>query len=552
MESPPVSITVATNLYASGDRSAALQVCKDLLQLQPGNLAALNLAGACSHSLRALGDARTYWNEAIRMAPANSELRSNLGVLLQEVGEYQEAEHHLRVAIELQPDNAAAYFNLSRLCGSLDREVESEALCRSALAIRPDYLLAHFNLAGLLGKQRRFVESRIGYENVLRINPNHAETHFGLGNLHVEEKNHSLAESHYRDALRLAPGHAGARFNLGLVLLTMGRFSEGWPLHEARFCDPHYVLPQPGCPKWSGESLRGKAILVWQERGFGDEIQFVRFLHGLRKLGARTITLVCKDALKSLFTGSNLGADAVLSEADAGHSAKHHDYWVHTMSLPFLLKTTPASLPARLPYLAASDEGIRRWKLRLPANGIKVGLVWKGVATHGNDANRSLPGLDSLVPLWSVPGIAFISLQKWSGEEEAQHPPHNQPILPLGSEIQDFSDTAAIVSQLDLVICVDTAVAHLAGALGKPCWVLLPHRHTDWRWMESRDDSPWYPSVMRLFRQTDPASWSTTIAAVAAELKGFSPLPLLPDQSFTRRMVRRIAGIWPSRRLRTP
>jgi hypothetical protein len=192
------------------------------------------------------------------------------------------------------------------------------------------------------------------------------------------------------------------------------------------------------------------------------------------------------------------------------------------MSLPLYCGITLDTIPATLPYLAATDERIRNWAGAIPQQGLRVGLVWKGSALHKNDANRSLPSLQALASLWRVPGVVFISLQKGQGEDEAAHPPEGQPIIDLGSAIQDFADSAAIVSQLDLVICIDTAIAHLAGALNKPCWVLIPAIETDWRWLIDRDDSPWYPGVMRLFRQTTPGDWSAEVEAIAEALGQFS------------------------------
>jgi hypothetical protein len=200
-----------------------------------------------------------------------------------------------------------------------------------------------------------------------------------------------------------------------------------------------------------------------------------------------------------------------------------HDYWSFSLSLPLHFATTVDTIPvAKLPYVHALPDRIAQWRDCLPAASVrKVGLVWKGQSQHKNDANRSLPSLASLAPLWSVPGVTFISLQKGQGEEEAAQPPAGQPLLALGAEMTDFSDAAAIVSELDLVICVDTAIAHLAGAMNKPCWVLLPAIGTDWRWQLDRRDSPWYPSI-RLFRQSDAEDWRTTISEVATALRAWA------------------------------
>lgn len=199
--------------------------------------------------------------------------------------------------------------------------------------------------------------------------------------------------------------------------------------------------------------------------------------------------------------------------------AAEFDYWCYPLSLPLHFETTLDNLPAKIPYLSAPPDRIELWSTRLPQSKVRIGLVWKGRPTHKNDANRSLPSLTILAPLWDIPGIAFVSLQKGAGEEEAVASPANQPVTHLGSEIGDFADSAAILSQLDLLICVDTAMAHLAGALGVPCWVLLPDYGTDWRWLEGRTDSPWYPQVMRLFRQNGNGDWNDVVARVVAHCR---------------------------------
>jgi hypothetical protein len=197
------------------------------------------------------------------------------------------------------------------------------------------------------------------------------------------------------------------------------------------------------------------------------------------------------------------------------------DCWTPLLSIPLYCQTRLDTIPAVIPYVQAAAGRIEHWRARLPALGLRVGLVWKGNPRFENDADRSLPGLEVLAPLGRVAGVHFISLQTGAGEDQARHPPAGLSLLHLGSQIEDFSDSAAIVASLDLVICVDTAIAHLAGALGKPCWVLLPAYKTDWRWLEGRTDSPWYPGVMRLFRQSAAGNWTGVAAEVQAALEQF-------------------------------
>ena len=327
------------------------------------------------------------------------------------------------------------------------------------------------------------------------------------------------AEIWWRQALALDPQSPGIRTNFGVLLLALGRYAEAWPYYDSRSEVPGNqdvsMPPQIPFPLWQGESLAGKSILVWREQGLGDELQFCRFIPELKRRGAQRITLACKQPLKRLLP-SLAGVDAVVSSGD---SIGHHDFRAYLLGLPRHLGITLDTLPAALPYLHPGAADILTWRPRLPAAPFRVGLVWRGSTLHKHDRHRSLPSLAALAPLWRAANVAFVSLQKGQGEDEALAPPSGQPLTHLGTMIQDFADSAAIVSQLDLVICVDTAIAHLAGALGKPCWLLLPAVSTDWRWQSERADSPWYPGVMRLFRQTDADDWSATINEVALALR---------------------------------
>ena len=236
-----------------------------------------------------------------------------------------------------------------------------------------------------------------------------------------------------------------------------------------------------------------------------------------KKWGVHHITYVCKAPLKRLMETLQ-EVDTVIAFNEIGSDIQPHDYWTLPLSIPLHWKGETGTFRTRIPYLKALPERIAFWKPHLPSDGFRVGLVWRGNAKHHNDDDRSLPGLSTLAPLWTIPGVQFVSLQTGLGEDEANNSSQGQSLLHLGFDIADFSDTAAIVDQLDLLICVDTAVAHLAGALGKACWVLLPAYRTDWRWLRERSDSPWYPGIMRLFRQTNRGDWTPGIEDVRKAL----------------------------------
>jgi tetratricopeptide (TPR) repeat protein len=427
------------------------------------------------------GGAELAFLNALRIAPDLAEAHANLGILLENRGALDDAESRYRLSIDLNPDYSQTHSNLGNLLASRKRFAEAEAALRRAVAIAPASPAAWSNLGVLLACLKREDE----------------------------------AERCYRTAISVDPGHANARFNLAYLLLRQGKFGEGWACLEARPW-ARDLAAKIDCPRWQGEPLAGKSLLVWYEAGYGDMIQFCRYLPVLKAQGASRITLACHPALQPLLA-TLADVDAVFAATD-DIPVQGHDYWTYPLSIPHHCRTEIDSIPAAIPYLHVAQDRIGRWAKHIPADGFRVGLVWKGGSGHENDADRSLPTLKLLTPLGTVSGVQFISLQKGAGEDEARSPPPDLPLVHLGSDIADFADTAAIVTQLDLVICVDTAVAHLAGALGRPCWVLLPDYKTDWRWLTTGADSPWYPQRMRLFRQRRAGDWAPVVEEIRTAL----------------------------------
>jgi tetratricopeptide (TPR) repeat protein len=486
-----------------------------------------NKLGDVYYAQQMLFEAESCFREALQIAPTFHEALINLGLTLDEQGKHSEAEACYIRSIELVPDSAIAHFNLGVSLVAQGRIVEAEGANRRALEINPNISQAYFNLGHILGSLQRYAEAEACYRGALSIKDDFVEAYCNLGYILKDTKRLSEAETCFRKALELRPGFLIAMHNLSMVLLAQGRYEEAWPYHECRY-DPRLekstaILPQLSFPQWRGEPLEGKSLLIWYEQGLGDYIQFVRYASLLKGRGVSRLTLVGPAPLKDLLETVD-GVDQFIIDV-APTKVPEHDFWSFPMSLPLHFSTTLENLPNKLPYLYARSDRIERWRDHLPASGLKVGLVWKGNKLHKNDANRSLPGLNVLSPLWHVPNITFVSLQKLQGEEEAMQAPDTQAIIALGSSMLDMADTAAIVAQLDLVICVDTAVAHLTGALGKPCWVLLPAYGSDWRWLDDRSDSPWYPEVVRLFRQTTSGNWDDTIATLAMSLAKWASEP---------------------------
>jgi hypothetical protein len=416
--------------------------------------------------------------------------------------------------------HAETHFKRALLLVSQLRHAQAEIEYRHVLSLLPDAAEAHSNLANVLEVLNRLAEAETHVRIALCLNPELAEAHYNLGSLMRQQGRLSEAESAYRRALALRPDYFDATFSLATLLISIGEYEEGWTRYESRYLHPLFVHGRSRellrCEPWRGGSLQGKSLLVWQEDGLGDMIQFARYLPMLKAAGARRITVGCMSALHRLLASVD-GVDAVLDHDTA--QSQSFDCWTSLMSAPHYFGTRLDSIPAPWP-VRAETASIEKWRRALDAlpGKRRVGLVWKGNPKHHNDEHRSLPSLSTLAPLWSVPDVSFVSLQK--GEHETGDAPV-LPVLALGALTTDLADTAAIIAQLDLVIGVDTSVAHLAATMGKPCWILLPERDVDWRWMHQRDDSPWYPQCVRLFRQWGEGGWTRSIERVRKALLDF-------------------------------
>lgn len=429
------------------------------------------------------------------------------------------AETCLRAALALAPTLAEAHANLGLALEARGALAEAVACYRAAIAHNPTLPQTFVNLAGALLLLRQLEDAEVACAQALRLRRDDPDIWCNLGAVYARMGLELESEEACREAIALDPQHAKARFNLAYLLLRQGRWGGregGWTQFESR--DWYAALArQLPCPRWQGEPLAGRSVLVGFEAGHGDMLQFGRYCAVLKAHGAGRVTLLCHPPLKRLLA-TLPGVDALVGfDEDLPPS----DCWTPLLSLPALCQTRLDTVPAILPYLHAEPALITAWAPRLPPTGLyakRVGLVWKGNPLFENDTERSLPSLAMLLPLAGVAGVSFISLQKGAGEDESA----DWVATALGPQIHDFADTAAIVAQLDLVVSVDTAVAHLAGALGKPCWVLLPDYLTDWRWLTERTDSPWYPGVVRLFRQPAGGGWEAVIEEVAVALHAFA------------------------------
>ena len=501
-----------------GRVSEAEQAYRQALTLRPQYAEALNNLASVLKTLKRLPEAELACRLAVTIRPHYPEAHNNLGSVLGDLKRPAEAESSYRQALAQRPDYAEAHYNLGIVLHNQERLAEAEMAYRQALAINPAGVEAHNNLGGVLQALDRLPEAAAAYRQALALRPDLIEAHYNLGNVFKELDCLAEAEASFRRAIAIRADYADARFALGTLLISLGQFEEGFQLYEWRYQKQDFIYCKtPGllpCPQWHGDTLVGKSLLIWQEDGLGDILQFARYLPLIKAQGAVHITVACIPALHRLLAALD-GVDAVLDHESALGKATGFDCWTSLLSAPLHFRTTLETIPP-VTHLKLAAPLAEHWRARLAAlpAGRKIGLVWKGNPRHVNDANRSLPSLTALAPLWSVPDLCFVSLQKGQGEDEGRSPPAFQPLLHLGSEVADMADSAAIIAELDLVICVDTSIAHLAASLGKPCWVMLPGQGLDWRWMHERTDSPWYPQTLRLFRRRAEEGWPAVIERV--------------------------------------
>jgi tetratricopeptide (TPR) repeat protein len=456
---------------------------------------------------------------ALEIQPAYAEAHFNLGNTLAGMGRRDEAIAAYREALRHRPDYPEVLCNLGLILSETGRAGEAAVLLRQAIRLRPDYVEAHNNLGLALGELGRFVESVACFEQALALKPRYAAAHGNLGSAFKALQRPDEAAACYEMALRYEPDSASNHWNLALALLQAGGFERGWREYEWRWKRPTTPMRPMRQPAWDGQLLQGRTVLLWCEQGLGDTIQFARFVPQVKAQGGRVV-LECPEPLRSLF-GSLAGVDELVPEGAA--ASLTYDCHAPLLSLPLLLHTTLATVPADVPYLHADPGLVERWRQRLASfDGLKVGLAWQGNPHHRWDRWRSVP-LSLLAPLAAVPGVQLVNLQQGPGAEQRATLRGRFDVWDPGDELAAlpgaWANVAAMMSCLDLVVSVDTATAHLAGALAVPVWVPLPAL-SDWRWLLGRDDSPWYPT-MRLFRQRDLGDWGPVIAGMAMALHKF-------------------------------
>jgi tetratricopeptide (TPR) repeat protein len=495
-------------LRAVGDLQGAIKSYQRAIEIRPDFAEAHGDLGNAMLVARRMSDAVSCYVRALEIRPDDPDVLNNLAVAFQELGRLDEAVAASRQAIALRGDFAEAYYNLGRIQQDRKDEQAAGEAYSQAVAIRPNYAEALNNLAMTLQSRGQLNEAISKYAESITARATYDDPWINIGVALKQSGRIGEAIAHYEQILSSRPGWPEARWNLGMALLLSGDYQRGWPAFESR-----REIAVLGCnrrfsqPEWKGEDLRGKTILIHAEQGYGDAIQFIRYMPMVAQCGGRVI-LQCHSALARLFAGQ-AGIDQIVSEVE---SLPAFDVHAQMMSLAKIFGTTLSTIPEVIQIIPSELWG-GKWvgQIETLSERIKVGIVWAGNPRHVNDRERSIPA-ELLRLLGDMPGVRFVSLQK----ETRQLPPASLNLIDFTAELSDFADTAALISKLDLVICVDTAVAHLAGTMGKPVWLLLPFA-PDWRWMLKREDSPWYPS-MRLFRQPRWGDWQSVISTVAAAI----------------------------------
>jgi tetratricopeptide (TPR) repeat protein/ADP-heptose:LPS heptosyltransferase len=502
---------LAGALEESGARDEAVACCRRAVRLRPDHAESQNSLGVLLERQDRLDEAVACLREAVRLAPDFADAHSNLGAALDRQGRLPEALASLRRALELNPHALHVHINLGSVLESLGRYDEAHRVLERAVALAPDGVEARVNLGLVLVRMGRLDEARQVLERAVAIAPGSADAHVNLGLALERQGVVDAAAGCYRRAVALAPNYAEAHLNLGMLLLREGKFADGWREYEWRGrCERIRERPRAG-PRWNGEPIEGRTILLGDEQGLGDSMQFVRFAKAVKERGAKVI-VECRPQLAHLLM-SCPGVDAVVA---TGEPLPEYDVHVPLASLPGILGTDLESIPAQVPYFFPDAALVQKWDGELgAADGLKVGIAWQGSPDNKNDRYRSIP-LEQFAPLAAVANARLYSVQSGPGREQLAKLAAAVPIVDLGDRLGDFHNTAAILCKLDLVITCDSAPAHLAGALGIPVWVALAHL-ADWRWMADRADSPWYPT-MRLYRQSRPGDWDEVFARIAADL----------------------------------
>jgi Flp pilus assembly protein TadD len=492
----------------------AIAAAQQALQLQPRMAAAwCNLGHALNKTGKPL-DAANAFVQVATLEPANIELQRLAGNGLLTTGQSRAAVEIFRRLTLLSPENlkAQSHYDLG-VALNADRQYEQAVESyRRSVELNPQDEWAWNNLGNAYRSAGKLTEAADALREAIRLKPDWGEAHCNLATVYISQGEIDLADQTFQIALQKSPQQPIIHYNFGVLLLLKGDYPRGWPEYEWRWKCPQAQIPtQFVAPPWRGEPIENKTILLHAEQGLGDTIQFARYIPLVIERGAQVYLCVQPEAVNLL---KNIpGVRQTARHPNQLPACQTHCY---LMDLPLIFKTTLETIPAKCPYLEADPPLREKWSQKLlSGNDLKIGLAWAGRPTHASDTLRSIK-LSEFSPLAKIPRLAFYSLQKGPGSEQAVAPPIGLNWIDLTPDVTDLADTAALISHLDLVITVDSAIAHLAAAFGKPVWILNRFA-PDWRWLLNRTDSPWYPTA-RLFRQTTPGDWTPVLHQITREL----------------------------------
>ena len=503
--------------HQKGELAQAKAAYEQVLAIQPKHFDALHLLGIVASQTKNFDLAQELIGKAIKLRPNAAGAYSNRGIALRELKRLDEAIASYDQAIAINPDYAEAYGNRGNVLKELKRFDEALASYDHAIAIKPDYAEAFSNRGNILQELKRLDQALESYEKAIAIKPDFVEVFFNRGTALKELHRLDEAIASFDQAIAIKPDHVDAHWNKSLAALLSGDFKIGWKLYEWRWKKDNFISTKRKFlqPLWLGVgALKDKTILLHAEQGLGDTIQFCKYAKLVADLGARVLLEVPR-SLKTLL--SDLAGVAQVLEA--GQPLPDFDFHCPLLSLPLAFKTELTAMPSPAAYLFSKAEKRNVWDQRLgPKTKPRIGLVWSGSSTHTNDQHRSLALAEVLQNLPF--DFDYVSLQQEVRAED-QAALGSSAVQHFGEHLKDFTDTAALCDLMDVVVSVDTSVAHLAGALGKPTWVLLPYA-PDWRWLLERQDSPWYDEV-KLYRQDKDRCWAPVLKSVAHDLMKLNP-----------------------------
>jgi tetratricopeptide (TPR) repeat protein len=510
------SIAEAFAHFQQGQLAEAETICNAILAAQPQDFDSLHLLGLLRHRQGRNAEALRLVAGVLKRAPRSAEVLNNYGLILAALKRHEEALASFEDALANCADYPLALKNRAASLKSLARHEEALAAFAAVVATQPDDIGALNECGGLLLRLGCPDAAIACYDKALAVAPQAVELHVNKGSALGAAARFDEALESFAAAIAIDPQCAEAYHRIGLIRLRRGDFKNGWRDYEWRWrTERAPKVRRVEAPLWLGEQpLHGETILLLAEQGFGDTFHFIRYVPLVASLGA-TIVLDVPPPLREI-AASVAGVASVL---DHSEPAPPVDYYCPLLSLPLAFRTDATTIPADVPYIAPPPERLAKWRDRMPQNGrLRIGLCWAGSKEHLNDHNRSI-AIERFAELLALPNLDFISVQKDVDAAQVEFLRRHQ-VIALGQDFESFADTAAVVAQIDLLISVDTAVAHLAGAMGKAVALLLPFP-AEWRWLTDRTDSPWYPT-MRLFRQTATGDWDGPLAQLYEELSAIA------------------------------